>query len=306
MSPLIETHEAATADEFYSMLRKSDDQWWDSKKGVQQWVFRGLGTTDYSLTPSSRRRLEINPLRKLIEQNGNPENPQAWNEAEKWSVNEFVNIASLQGLETHTVTTVKQRLGLETGENALPDMLKAQHHGIPTHFLDWTFDPKIAIHFAVTSAASHISGRKKENLTGPPEELKLCVWAFDRYTEFVSLFVESISGRSLAGANFYIEYDEPSKNDYLRAQEGIFVGLGCDHIFFNKFGRWPSMEDYCDLKYIREIASDKSILKKFILSETQIPRLQEILEREGIMRSKIMPTLDNVAKDVLDKIERFA
>jgi len=305
MSQLIETHEAATADEFIDSLRKSDDNWWDTKKGVQCWVFRGLGTTKYSLTPSSRRPIENNPLRKLIERNGDSADPQAWCEAEKWSVNEFVNIASLQRLETHTVTTVKQRLGIVTGNNTVPDVLKAQHHGIPTQFLDWTFDPKIAIHFAATSAATHVRARRGECLVGPPEELKLCVWAFDRYTEFVDLFVESIGGNSLAGAGFYLEYDEPSQNHYLRLQEGMFVGLSCADIFFKKIGRWPSMEDYCDLNFIRGAKNGKVILKKFVLSETQLPRLLEILQREGIMRSTIMPTLDNVAKDVLDRIQRF-
>ncbi len=306
MSPLIETHEVATADEFIGALRKSDDQWWDLEKGVQRWVFRGLGTTKYNLTPSSRRPLKINPLRKLIERYGDATDPQAWHEAEKWSVNEFVHLASSQGLETHTVTTVKQRLGIETGNKTLPDMLKAQHHGIPTQLLDWTFDPKIAIHFAATSAASHARNRKQAHLIGPQQEHKLCVWAFDRYTEFVNLFVESIGGNSLASAGFYMEYDEPSKNDYLRAQEGMFVGLSCSDVFFNKIGRWPSMEDYCDIKFIRERKDYDVILKKFTLSETQLPRLQEILEREGIMRSTIMPTLDNVAKDVLDRVERFS
>ena len=302
--PLIETHEARTAGEFISVLQKSDDKWWDLTKGVQRWVFRGLGTTKYNLIPSSRRPLEINPLRRLIERIGDPEDPQTWLEAEKWSVNEFTNLASSQGLDTHTVTSVKQRLGLEAGAYTVPDILKAQHHGIPTNFLDWTFDPKIATYFAAASAAEQIKTRNNSTLIGPPEALKFCVWAFDRYTEFVDLFVEEIGGNTLANAGFYLEYDEPSKNDYLRLQEGMFVGLSWANIFFRKVGRWPSMEDYCDLKFIRGNHTDQTILRKFVLSETQLPRLLEILEREGMVRSTIMPTLDNVAMDVLDRIDR--
>jgi len=60
-----------------------------------------------------------------------------------------------------------------------------------------------------------------------------------------------------------------------------------------KGGQRPSLE-----QLIAEFEVGGTCLRKIILPRDQVSELAEILEREQVSRSRLMPTLDNVAADV--------
>jgi len=172
-----------------------------------------------------------------------------------------------------------------------------------------------AAFFAVQSAL---------NKTVPPESL--CVWAYNSSIRLCGTFIghkdykEDASKMTLDlwkrkpvfqdWAQFNYLEDDPSRNQYLKAQKGIFVEIDNAELFYIIHNRWPSMEDYLDPQFVEfpEGISDdeypKPVLIKHVLAQSKFEELSIILEREGISQAGLMPTLDNVANDVIVKWNR--
>lgn len=171
----------------------------------------------------------------------------------------------------------------------LPPMIAlAQHHGIPTRYLDWTANPMAAAFFPV------------EHLFSPKTNESIVFWALHR---------EKASRVSVAGMQFpngphgaprldptlSVVKPPAGDNEYLTAQSGLFTTLAHSGIHFmqNDGTRFP-VEDFV----VQSNATDV-ILRKIAMSHEHVGGLKEILEREQMSRAALMPTRDNIAADVL-------
>jgi FRG domain len=169
----------------------------------------------------------------------------------------------------------------------------AQHHGVPTRFLDWSFNPVFAAFFAQQDYAPGL------------DRTDLCVWAMDMNAVNSMYHWEGGVGRTL------IRPFVPRRrgNDFIFAQEGMLLEI--EHKwalnFFTQHGVWPAVEDVVvelnnEAEYFEEdpdsyiYDSDHPMLRRIILPAPEIPRLRVMLEREGITRERLMPTLENAAR----------
>ena len=86
-------------------------------------------------------------------------------------------------------------------------------------------------------------------------------------------------------------------NPYLAAQAGLFTTVSRSGIYFMQTGgKRPALEEF-----VREASPATPVLRKIALSHQHAADLVEILRRERVSRSALMPTMDNVARDILAK-----
>ncbi|PUE11328.1 hypothetical protein B9Z51_03200 [Limnohabitans sp. T6-5] len=198
-----------------------------------QWVFRGVGNSNYRLTPTSlRTKTEDSNTYALLKSYGLKEsncstktfdsNNQKRVELE--IICEFYKRAHRAGLAlprlSYTLhqylleSNVSELMHIQHGSMTWPDheLLPifgiAQHYGVPTRLLDWSHSPFVAAFFAAQSAA-------KENKK--IETSKLAVWILN------SKFLQHNNASGVPREVLHIIEPPTSDNPNLSLQQGVFT-----------------------------------------------------------------------------------
>jgi hypothetical protein len=161
---------------------------------------------------------------------------------------------------------------LSNNETFVSTLAIAQHHGIPTALVDWTYDPLAAVFFAAERAI-HYNESADENYS-------IAVFCVHRK------IVESNKGIQRITLS-------PGIIDFLDAQEGLFLWSPDYYNCYVRTGEFPAFDTV--LKEVElDMKDSKPLTVKLTLPARHAREVLRLLWREKISPAHIRPTLDNV------------
>lgn len=261
-------------------------------------VFRGHSDSSYRLVPRAlRNEKEKETLYKCAKLyctetsliDFKPDITQVQELSEALVLLQFYEMANLQGIRVPRPPLHHLGTPFEEAQLAIKDWMSpgwmelaalAQHYGLPTRMLDWTYDLTTALYFV---ARGFVKGSTNECAT---------VWQMDMAK--VSFLTKDV--------RFVVP--EYALNPNLHAQKGLLTCLR------NTSG---SQDESLDEYLIRIYDSKSDGFKKLLMSDgspilkciniphEQIQKILFILDQRLLMDSRYFPGLSGIADEILDR-----
>ena len=228
---------------------------------------------------------------------------------EVYVLQKFLNFADKCGLKINTDSTTRGlihplsqiRGGFEESISNYPEITSlAQHYGLPTRALDWSYDYKVALYFAVRDVLSK-------------SDLKDCVlWALN-YKLFENQLIPD-----KYKINLKIYRPEYNSNPNLTAQKGLFTFLN------NYVGNYESSLDKIISDELKQeildrskgekndkqiitlppnVSSKDTVFYKFIIPKELKAKILSELYLDGYSEEYLFPGYKGVSKHVINEVK---
>ncbi|MBQ5318465.1 MAG: FRG domain-containing protein [Oscillospiraceae bacterium] len=284
---------------------------WPSSNAV---VFRGQAK-DWPLVSSIYRANNYELIKKYSHFQCDFDSSLAYRVAEENLILEFYNMANLSKLKVPKIPRFLSRNNASFNtlnfveklekwplDDSIELMALAQHYGVPTSFIDWTYDFNVALYFAVFGAI------KEANNNGKYISDEIVIWTLPLYK------LDLINSNSF-GNKIPLNFVTPSyyDNENLGAQKGILAYWEetlCHNEKVNDTPLDKKIEtyiysNYSDLDCIIKTANEFMI--KFLIPTSECKKIAKYLYNNNYNAAFLFPGYDGVVKSIEEQrmLEKF-
>lgn len=169
-------------------------------------------------------------------------------------------------------------------------LVLAQHHGLPTRLLDWTYSPLVAAHFA-TSQREMPTDRTIWRLDwmtvhrkfGLPELALLIEDLGDLFVQGEVFTPWHLFSGEAPGTDFACMIEPPSLNERIVAQAAVFTLCSTKELTFDRFLERHGLAD---------------ALTRYIIPNAQVSRFRDQLDMASVDERRLFPGLDGLASQL--------